>query len=582
MNETVDPTLTEASGAPLEASVPRGEALERAVVRKLAGRSVVLVGMMGAGKTSVGKRLAVRLGLDFIDADAAIEAAAGLTIPEIFARHGEPHFRDGERRVISRLLGERQRVLATGGGAFMNKATRERIAETSISVWLKADADVLLRRVRKRSNRPMLNTPDPEDTLKRLMAERYPIYALADVTVISRDGPHEAVVDAILDELDRLLSVGHDIAPDTIVPVELAERRYDIHIGHNLLSRAGEFIRTLDPRANCFIITDRHLADLHLRALETSLTESQIRYSHYVIEPGEASKSYDVFAQVCDAVIEARMERGDLIIALGGGVVGDLAGFVASCIRRGMRFVQIPTSVLAQVDSSVGGKTAINSPHGKNLVGAFHQPSLVLADTGVLQTLDPREFRAGYAEIAKYGLIDDAAFFGWLEQNWRSIFAFGPELAEAIRVSCRSKAAVVARDETEQGDRALLNLGHTFGHALEALNNFDTSRLVHGEGVAIGMACAFRFSARLGHASAGDAARVEAHLADVGLPTRIRQVPGLEASAEQILDAMFQDKKVSRGALTFILARGIGQSFIAKGVPVEDVRAFLAAELSST
>ncbi len=582
MNETVDPTLTEASGAPLEASVPRGEALERAVVRKLAGRSVVLVGMMGAGKTSVGKRLSVRLGLDFIDADAAIEAAAGLTIPEIFARHGEPHFRDGERRVISRLLGERQRVLATGGGAFMNKATRERIAETSISVWLKADADVLLRRVRKRSNRPMLNTPDPEDTLKRLMAERYPIYALADVTVISRDGPHEAVVDAILDELDRLLSVGHDIAPDTIVPVELAERRYDIHIGHNLLSRAGEFIRTLDPRANCFIITDRHLADLHLRALETSLTESQIRYSHYVIEPGEASKSYDVFAQVCDAVIEARMERGDLIIALGGGVVGDLAGFVASCIRRGMRFVQIPTSVLAQVDSSVGGKTAINSPHGKNLVGAFHQPSLVLADTGVLQTLDPREFRAGYAEIAKYGLIDDAAFFGWLEQNWRSIFAFGPELAEAIRVSCRSKAAVVARDETEQGDRALLNLGHTFGHALEALNNFDTSRLVHGEGVAIGMACAFRFSARLGHASAGDAARVEAHLADVGLPTRIRQVPGLEASAEQILDAMFQDKKVSRGALTFILARGIGQSFIAKGVPVEDVRAFLAAELSST
>ena len=582
MNETVDPTLTEASGAPLEASVPRGEALERAVVRKLAGRSVVLVGMMGAGKTSVGKRLAVRLGLDFIDADAAIEAAAGLTIPEIFARHGEPHFRDGERRVISRLLGERQRVLATGGGAFMNKATRERIAETSISVWLKADADVLLRRVRKRSNRPMLNTPDPEDTLKRLMAERYPIYALADVTVISRDGPHEAVVDAILDELDRLLSVGHDIAPDTIVPVELAERRYDIHIGHNLLSRAGEFIRTLDPRANCFIITDRHLADLHLRALETSLTESQIRYSHYVIEPGEASKSYDVFAQVCDAVIEARMERGDLIIALGGGVVGDLAGFVASCIRRGMRFVQIPTSVLAQVDSSVGGKTAINSPHGKNLVGAFHQPSLVLADTGVLQTLDPREFRAGYAEIAKYGLIDDAAFFGWLEQNWRSIFAFGPELAEAIRVSCRSKAAVVARDETEQGDRALLNLGHTFGHALEALNNFDTSRLVHGEGVAIGMACAFRFSARLGHASAGDAARVEAHLADVGLPTRIRQVPGLEASAEQILDAMFQDKKVSRGALTFILARGIGQSFIAKGVPVEDVRAFLADELSST
>ena len=588
MNDTVD-TIESGVGAgaapaaetPVEAGARR-DAQVAAVVRKLAGRSIVLVGMMGAGKTSVGKRLAVRLGLDFVDADHEIEAAAGLTIPEIFSRHGEPHFRDGERRVIARLLGERQRVLATGGGAYMTKATRERIAETGVSIWLKADADVLLRRVRKRNNRPMLNTPDPEDTLKRLMAERYPVYALADLTVISRDGPHEAVIDAILDALDHSLASRHAESPQTIVPVELAERRYEIHIGRDLIENAGEAIRNLDSRAACFIITDRNLAAQHLPRLEQSLSEAQIRHSHFVIEPGEASKSYEVFARLCDAVIEARMERGDLIVAFGGGVVGDLAGFVASCIRRGMRFVQIPTSVLAQVDSSVGGKTAINSPHGKNLVGAFHQPSLVLADTGVLETLDPREFRAGYAEVAKYGLIDDAAFFGWLENNWRSIFAFGPELAEAIWVSCRAKAAVVARDETEQGDRALLNLGHTFGHALEALNDFDTTRLVHGEGVAIGMACAFRFSSKLGHASAADAARVEAHLREVGLPTRIRDIAGLNVDADRILEAMFQDKKVQRGALTFILARGIGQSFIAKGVPAEDVRSFLVDELANT
>jgi shikimate kinase/3-dehydroquinate synthase len=242
--------------------------------------------------------------------------------------------------------------------------------------------------------------------------------------------------------------------------------------------------------------------------------------------------------------------------------------------------VQIPTTVLAQVDSSVGGKTAINSPHGKNLVGAFYQPSLVLADTGILASLDPREFRAGYAEIVKYGVIDDAPFFAWLENNWQAIFGFGPQLALAIERSVRSKASSVARDETEQGDRALLNLGHTFGHALEALNDYDTDVLVHGEGVAIGLACAMRFSVRLGYASPGDAARVEAHLKAVGLPTRIQDIKGLDVDADAILNAMYQDKKVQRGALTFILARGIGQSFIAKAIPGETVRAFLIDELT--
>ncbi len=550
------------------------------LISRLGQRSLVLVGMMGAGKTSIGRRLAARLGFDFVDADAEIEAAAGLTVPEIFARHGETHFRDGERRVIARLLSERQLVLATGGGAYMQKATRDKVAQTGIAIWLKADADVLLRRVRKRSNRPLLETADPEQTLKRLIDERYPIYAMADITVVSRDGPHEAMVEAILDQLESWLSQDHDAPGPTIVPVELAQRSYDIHIGQGLIAQAGRLIKALDASAACCIITDRTVAGLHLSALQASLAEQGITSSTVLIEPGEASKCYDVFAEVCDGVIAAKIERGDLILAFGGGVVGDLAGFVASCVRRGLRFVQIPTTVLAQVDSSVGGKTAINSPQGKNLVGAFYQPSLVLADTGVLASLDPRDFRAGYAEIAKYGVIDDAAFFAWLESNWQAIFGFGPQLAKAIEHSVRAKAAIVARDETEQGDRALLNFGHTFGHALEALNDYDTDVLVHGEGVAIGMACAMRFSVRLGHAAPADAARLEMHLKAVGLPTRIQDIKGLDVDADAILNAMYQDKKVQRGALTFILARGIGHCFIAKGIPGETVRAFLVDELT--
>ncbi len=370
-------------------------------------------------------------------------------------------------------------------------------------------------------------------------------------------------------------------AATALVPVELGARRYDIHIGRGLIADAGRAIRALDPRAACFVVTDSNVAKHCLSALDASLSAAGVAHQRIVVAPGEASKSIETFAQVCDAIIAARMERGDLVVALGGGVVGDLAGFAAASVRRGMRVVQIPTTVLAQVDSSVGGKTAINSRHGKNLIGAFHQPSLVLADIGALETLDPREFRAGYAEIAKYGLIDDARFFAWLEQNWRPIFAFGPQLTEAIRHACQSKAAVVARDETEQGDRALLNLGHTFGHALEALCGYEARRIVHGEGIAIGMACALRFSARLGYASPADAARVEAHLRAVGLPARIADMPGWTAGPDAILEAMFQDKKVRRGALTFILARGVGESFVAHDVPAEKVRDFLTEELAA-
>jgi shikimate kinase/3-dehydroquinate synthase len=573
----------------------------------LNGRAIVLVGMMGSGKSAIGQRLAARLGLPFVDADAEIvAAAAGMSIPEIFAKYGERYFRDGERRVIMRLLNGGQIVLATGGGAFLDPRTRERVAERGVSVWLDADLKTLLKRVRRKNDRPLLQTPDPEETLRRLMEARRPIYELADIRVESRDAPQEAMVEDTLEALDVALprletrlstsrkdlakAMSHlhldrahgeaDAAHQEIVRVALGGRSYDIIIGASLLQKAGEHVAGLAPGAACAIITDENVARLHLGALEESLTRSGVRYSTIVVEPGEASKSLAVFGRVCDEVLAAKIERRDLIIALGGGVVGDLTGFVAASVRRGSRFIQIPTTLLSQVDSSVGGKTGINSRHGKNLIGAFHQPSLVLADVDVLRTLPAREFRAGYAEVAKYGLIGDKRFFEWLEADADAVFHSRAEQICAVAVSCETKATIVARDETEQGDRALLNLGHTFGHAFERITNYDSERLVHGEGVAIGIVCAARFSARLGLCGADVADRVERHLASVGLPTKISDIPGWDADAGAILDAMRQDKKVERGALTFILMRGIGETFIAKSVDADDVRAFLESELT--
>ena len=359
-----------------------------------------------------------------------------------------------------------------------------------------------------------------------------------------------------------------------IVPVALGARSYEIVIGRDLLESAGERIARLRPGAAAAIVTDENVATLHLPRLERALAASNIRHETCVVPAGEASKNFASLERMVDSVLAAKIERGDLVIALGGGVVGDLAGFAAAIARRGVDFVQIPTTLLAQVDSSVGGKTGINSRFGKNLVGAFHQPALVLADIGLLDTLPAREFRAGYAEVAKYGLIDDAPFFAWLEQKRAEVFAGGPARAEAIAVSCRHKAAIVARDERESGERALLNLGHTFGHALETATGFS-DRLRHGEAIAIGMVLAFRLSAKLGFCAAADEARVAAHFAAAGLPTRLIDIPGVLPHADELLALMTQDKKVRRGALTFILVRGIGKAFVQTGVEPEPVRALL-------
>ena len=359
------------------------------------------------------------------------------------------------------------------------------------------------------------------------------------------------------------------------VRVDLGERSYDILIGPGLIASAGVEIAARLNGRRIAVVTDEHVAPLYLDPFLRSLSDAKIEAVSQVLPAGEKTKSFEHLMTVCDGVLGARIERGDAVVALGGGVIGDLTGFAAGIVRRGSRFIQVPTSLLAQVDSSVGGKTGINSRHGKNLIGVFHQPNLVLADTDVLDTLSPREFRAGYAEVAKYGLIDKPDFFAWLEKNWRTIFSGGEARIEAIATSCQAKADVVAADERETGLRALLNLGHTFGHALEAATEYDSRRLVHGEGVAIGMVLAHQFSARMNLASPDDARRVEAHLKDVGLPVSMDAIPGGLPPVEVLMEAIAQDKKVKSGRLTFILTRGIGQSFVADDVPASEVLSFL-------
>ncbi|MGH6855474.1 MAG: 3-dehydroquinate synthase [Aestuariivirga sp.] len=362
--------------------------------------------------------------------------------------------------------------------------------------------------------------------------------------------------------------------------VALGNRSYPITIGEGLLSEAGVLLKPLLKRPVTAIVTDENVARHHLATLQAQLTAHGVRATVTILPAGEGTKSFQHLAQLCDALLAAGIDRGDCIIAFGGGVIGDLGGFAAAILRRGVNFIQIPTTLLAQVDSAVGGKTGINSSHGKNLIGAFHQPVAVLADTELLLTLPSRELAAGYAEVAKYGLLGDAKFFEWLEGAASAIMAGnGQARIRAIRQCCEAKARIVAADETESGIRALLNLGHTFGHALEATTGYS-ERLLHGEAVAIGMVQAFRFSERRKLCAPGTAARVARHLKGVGLPVHSSEIPGRLPAPEVLAAIMHQDKKAQGGSLTFILARGIGEAFIARDVADSDVISFLKEDLT--
>ncbi|MBC9177300.1 3-dehydroquinate synthase [Pseudoroseomonas ludipueritiae] len=566
-----------ASSAPdLAAPQDRPEAAARPPASSLARPvSIVLVGMPGAGKTSVGRRLAQRLGLPFKDADTEIEAAAGQPVTEIFARYGEPHFREGERRVIARLLEGPPIVLATGGGAYNDPQTRAAIrAAGAVTVWLRATMPTLLGRVAGRTTRPMFLNADPVAVLSHLMQTRHPFYAEADLVTdcLDADTP-DLTAEKVLTALDGW-------HPPARLPVALAGRGYEVLVGEELLARAGALMAPVLPARRVAIVTDESVGPLHLETLRGGLEAAGFEIRATVaVPPGEGSKSFTHLATVLEALMAAGVDRRTAVVALGGGVVGDLAGYAAASALRGLPFVQVPTTLLAQVDSSVGGKTGINLKAGKNLAGAFHQPAVVLADTDTLATLPPRELRAGYAEVAKHGLLQ-GPLWDWCEQHGaRAVAGEADALRHAVLESCRLKSAVVAADEREEsaeGGRALLNLGHTFGHALEAECGYDGS-LLHGEAVAIGLGLAARLSARLGHCDAGLPARVEAHIAAVGLPARIRDLPR-GFTVEALMGRMRKDKKVRDGALRFVLLRAPGQVFTTGEVPAAEVAALLREE----
>lgn len=364
------------------------------------------------------------------------------------------------------------------------------------------------------------------------------------------------------------------------VAVDLGTRSYEVRIGTGLIARAGAEILPLLARKRVAVVTDETVAALHLPALAEALRAEGVAVSALALPPGEATKGWAQLARCTEWLLEERIERRDVVVALGGGVIGDLVGFSAAILRRGVRFVQLPTTLLAQVDSSVGGKTGINTGQGKNLVGSFHQPSLVLADIGVLDTLPQRDVLSGYGEVVKYGLLGDAGFFGWLEGQGPALKA-GDSAARlrAVTRSVEMKAGIVARDETEEGERALLNLGHTFCHALEKATGYS-DRLLHGEGVAIGCALAFELSARLGLCSQEEPGRVRAHLKAMGMKTDLADIPGDLPDADALIALMGQDKKVIDGRLRFILVRGIGQAFVAEDVPGDTVRAVLQDALA--
>ncbi len=363
--------------------------------------------------------------------------------------------------------------------------------------------------------------------------------------------------------------------------VELGERSYDIVVGENLLDQAGAAIAPLMQGNKAVIVTDSNVGPLYLQRLERSLSACAIEHSAITLAAGEHSKSFEHLQVLTDKLFQAGVERKTMLIALGGGVIGDLAGFCAAITMRGIEFIQIPTTFLAQVDSSVGGKTGINSTYGKNLIGAFHQPRLVLADLESLDTLPPRQLLSGYAEVVKYGLINDAAFFSWLEGNANALLAGERTLQrQAVLKSCTSKAAIVAADEREFGVRALLNLGHTFGHALEAETGYGED-LLHGEAVSIGMVMAFDLSVRLGLCPKADAIRVRDHLAGVGLPTDLKGLNTASWTPERLMEHMGLDKKAEAGTIVFVLARAIGEAFISADVAPAELHAFLAAALNT-
>ena len=533
----------------------------RTPLAKRASGNIVLVGMMGAGKTTVGRLLARQLGKTFIDSDEEIQKRTGVKISHIFDVEGEEGFRQRESAVIQDLIKQDNIVLATGGGAVLKPANREALQQNGVVIYLKSNLHDLWQRTRNDHTRPLLQTANPRAKLQELYEQRDPIYTAAADCIIHTGRQSVQILIARL--IRKIHSYGQPTRTNDAMQtlnVGLDERSYQIHIGQNLIERAELLVQHI-PYKRVTVVSNTTVAPLYLEHLTQVLTKAGISVQSIVLPDGEQYKNSASLNSIYDALRANRSERSSPLLALGGGVIGDLTGFAAATYLRGVPFIQIPTTLLAQVDSSVGGKTGINHPAGKNMVGAFYQPQVVIADVSTLNTLSDAELRAGIAEVIKYGLIRDLPFLEWLEQNMGKLLQRDAEaLQYAIVRSCQNKADVVGADERESGERALLNLGHTFGHAIE--NAMGYGVWLHGEAVAAGTIMAVDLSWRLGWLTESDVARSKALFTQAGLP-----VSGPRLGAQRYAELMGLDKKVANGKVRFVLLQALGRAVITDEVP---------------
>lgn len=530
--------------------------------KKLGHTNIILVGMMGAGKTTIGKALANSLGKEFIDSDHEIQDRTGVKIPVIFEIEGEAGFRKRESEVLSELVKKSNIVLATGGGAVLSRENRQILRRGGIVIYLRASVNDLYRRTRYDKNRPLLQTQNLFARLNELYAQRDALYRETAHVII--DSGKQGVRFLVQKLINKLISIDfNNIMQNNnknsmqTITVDFTpssdKRSYAIHIGHGILQQVDLIVSCL-PQKRVAIVSNTTIAPLYLDNLRAALEKQGVISVSIILPDGEAHKNWETLNLIFDALLKNHCERNTAILALGGGVIGDLTGFAAATYLRGVPFIQIPTTLLAQVDSSVGGKTGINHPLGKNMIGAFYQPRMVLADSATLNTLPDRELRAGLAEIIKYGLIRDPAFFDWLERNMHRLLARDPvTLNEAIQRSCENKAEIVAADEKEEGVRALLNLGHTFGHAIE--NGMGYGVWLHGEAVAAGIVLAADLSRRMKLISEADVSRIRKIFLQAGLPVVAPRMP-----PEKYLQLMMLDKKVDAGRARFIVLNRIGEA----------------------
>ncbi len=545
-------------------------------------QNLYLVGLMGAGKTTIGRILARKLGKRFVDSDHEIEARTGASIPWIFEIEGEPSFRRREAEVIRDLTMQQGIVMATGGGAILNADSRAYLKERGTVIYLRANVNSIMTRTSHDKSRPLLQTADPRKRIEELALQREPFYMeVADVVIDTGRPNVQSMVQTILMQLASLecenspncvtqAEPSMNEQSNILLSVDLDERSYPIVIGPDLLADAELLLRHIGGGGKVAIVTNTTVAPLYLARLQQALAATGKDVISIVLPDGEEHKNWASLMQIFDTLLAHKCDRKTTLVALGGGVIGDLTGYAASSYMRGVGFVQIPTTLLAQVDSSVGGKTGINHPLGKNMIGAFYQPRAVIADTTTLETLPARELSAGLAEVIKHGAIIDAAFFDWIEANIDKLMARERgALAYAIARSCEIKADVVRQDEREGGLRAILNFGHTFGHAIEA--GLGYGNWLHGEAVGCGMVMAAELSQRMGHVDAATVARVRALVAAAGLPV---EAPDL--GTERWLELMEVDKKNEGGAIKFILLKPLGSPSISSA-PHEHVLATLAA-----